>query len=62
MRTLNYTFKVDDQLHFFLSFLRNQKSEHFNDDLVVKASAFSFVLCFKAIDYAGASNYAISAN
>ena len=31
-------------------------------NLAVNASAFSFVSCFKAIDYAGASNYVISAN
>ena len=44
-------------------FLRDQNSQHFNEDLLlVNASAFSFVLCFKAIDYAGASNYVISAN
>ena len=33
-------------------FLRDQYSQHFNEDLVaVNASAFSFVLFFKAIDY-----------
>ena len=44
-------------------FLTDQNSQHFNEDLlVVNASAFSFVLFFKAINYAGASNYVISAN
>ena len=56
-------FKVDDYSHFFFIFLRDLKSQHFNEDLLaVNASAFSFVLCFKAIDDAGASNYVISAN
>ena len=42
-------------------FLRDQKSQHFNEDLVaVNASAFSFVLFFKAIDYT-ASHYVVSA-
>ena len=41
-------------------FLRDQNSQHFNEDLLaVNASAFSFVLCFKAIDYSDASNYLI---
>ena len=40
--------------------LRDQNSQHFNEDLVaVNASAFSFVLFFKAIDYTGASHYVI---
>ena len=48
---------------FFFYFLRDQNIQHFNEDLlVVNASAFSFVLCFKAIDYIGASHYVISAN
>ena len=56
-------FKVDDYSHFYNLFLRDQNSQHFNEDLLgVNASAFSFVLCFKATDYAGASNYVISAN
>ena len=47
----------------FLFFLRYQNSQHFNEDLLaVNASAFSFVLYFKAIDYSGASKYVISAN
>ena len=56
--------KVDDYSHFFLFiFLRDQNSQHFNVDLLaVNASAFSFVLCFKATDYTGASHYVISAN
>ena len=42
---------------------RDENSQNFNEDfLVVNASALSFVLCFKAINYAGASNYVISAN
>ena len=61
---LKLLFKVDDYSHFFLYyFLRDQNSQHFKKDLLaVNASAFSFVLCFKAIDYTGASNYVISAN
>ena len=48
---------------FFLYFLRDQKSQHFNEDLpAVNASAFSFVLCFKSIVYRSASYYVISAN
>ena len=48
---------------FFFYFLRDQNNQRFNEDLlVVNASAFSFVLSFKAIDYASASNYVISAN
>ena len=48
---------------FFVLFLRDQNSQQFNEDLLgVNASAFSFVLCFKAINYAGASNYVVSAN
>ena len=44
-------------------FLRDQNSQHFNEDLIgVNASAFSFILCFKANDYTGASNYVISDN
>ena len=56
--------KVDDYSHFFKNYLlRDQNSQHVNEDLLtVNASAFSFVLCFKAIDYTGASNYVISAN
>ena len=51
--------KVDDYSHF----LRNQNSQHFNEDLLgVNASVFSFVLCFKETDYSGASSYVISAN
>ena len=47
----------------FFYFLRDQNSQHFNEALLgVNASAFSFVLCFKATDYSGASNYVISAN
>ena len=44
-------FKVDDYSHFILFyFLRDQNSEHFNEDLLgVNASAFSFVLSFKEI-------------
>ena len=56
-------FKVDDYSHFFSFFLRDQNSQHFNEDLVaVNASDFSFVLFFKAIDYTGASHCVISAN
>ena len=41
---------------FLFNFLRDQNSQHFNEDLLgVNASAFSFVLCFKATDYSGAS-------
>ena len=59
----NGTFKVDDYSPFFFYFLRDQNSQHFNEDLLgVNASAFSFVLCVKATDYSGASNYVISAN
>ena len=48
---------------FLFYFLRDQNSQHFNEDLLgADASAFSFVLCFKAIDYSGDSNYVISAN
>ena len=55
--------KVDDYSHFFLLFFKRLNSQHFNEDLVaVNASAFSFVLFFKAIDYTGASHYVISAN
>ena len=55
-------FKVDDYSHFSIFFLKDQNSQHFNEDLVaVNASAFSFVLFFKAIDYTGASHYVISA-
>ena len=56
--------KVDDYSHFFLFyFLRDQNSQHFNEDLLgVNASAFSFVLYFKASNYADASKYVISAN
>ena len=43
--------------------LRDQNSQHFNEDLLaVNDSAFSFVSCFKAIDYACASHHIISAN
>ena len=42
---------------FLFVFLRDQNSQHFNEDLLaVNASAFRFVLCFKAIYCAGASN------
>ena len=43
--------KVDDYSHLFLYyFLRDQNSQHFNEDLLaVNASAFSFVLCFRAL-------------
>ena len=45
---------------FLFYFLRDQNSQHFNEDLLgVNASAFSFVLCFKATDYAGASSNVI---
>ena len=48
---------------FYIIFLRDQSGQHFNEDLfAVNASAFSFGLCFKAIDYTGASHYVISAN
>ena len=51
------------RIFFFFYFLRDQNSQHFNEDLLgVNASAFSFVLCFKAINYAGASNYVVSPN
>ena len=54
---------ITTRIFFLFYFLRNQNSQHFNEDLLgVNASAFSFVLCFKAADYAGASNYVISAN
>ena len=50
-------------LALFFYFLRDQNSQHFNEDLLgVNASAFSFVLCFKAINYAGSYNYVIRAN
>ena len=50
------------RIFFFNFFLRDQNSQHFNEDLVaVNASAFSFVLFFKAIDYKGASHYVIRA-
>ena len=46
---------------WLLAFFQN--SQQFNEDLLwVNASAFSFVLCIKAIDYASASNYVISTN
>ena len=46
---------------FLFVFLRDQNSQHFNEDLLaVNASAFSFVLCCKAINCAGASNYTIN--
>ena len=49
--------------YFLFVFLRDQNSQNFNEDLLaVNASAFSFALCFKAINWAGASNYAIIAN
>ena len=55
------TIKVDDYSHFEF-FLRDQNSQHFNEDLVaVNTSAFSCVFFFKAIDYTGASHYVISA-
>ena len=45
---------------FLFVFLRGQNSQHFNEDLLaVNASPFNFVLCFQAINCAGASNYAI---
>ena len=48
---------------FFILFLRDQNSQHFNEDLLaINASAFSFVLCFKAINYAAASNDVIGGN
>ena len=48
---------------FLYYFLRDQNSQHFNEDLLaVNASAFNLVLCFKAIDYSGFSNYVLSAN
>ena len=58
------TLKVDDYSHFFLLFfLRGQNSQHFNEELLaVNGYAFSFVSCFKAIDYPFASHYVISAN
>ena len=38
-------------------------TQHFKEDLFgVNPSTVSFVLCFKAIDYEGASNYVINAN
>ena len=47
----------------FILFLRDQNSQQFNEDLLgVNASAFSFVLYFKATDYSDASNYVISTN
>ena len=59
-------FKIDDYSHFLFYFLRDQNSQHFNEDLLgVNASPFTFVLCFKAADYqryTGASSYVISAN
>ena len=57
-----YAVKVDDYSHFFLFvFLRDQNSQHFDEDLLA-VNAFSFVLCFEAINCAGASNYALIAN
>ena len=45
---------------FLFYFSKDQNSQHFNEDLLgVNASAFSFVLYFKAADYADASNYVI---
>ena len=45
---------------FKKNFLRDQNSQHFNEDLVaVNTFAFSFVLFFKVIDYTGASHYVI---
>ena len=53
---------ITTRVFLFFYFLRDQNSQHFTEDLlVVNASALSFVLCFKAIDYVGASNYVISA-
>ena len=49
------------RIFFLFFFLRDQNSQRFNEDLVVNASAFSFVLSFKVIDYVSASNYVISA-
>ena len=61
-RKLITALKVDDYSKFKKNFLRDQNSQHFNENLVaVNASAFSFVLFFKAIDYTGASHYVISA-
>ena len=52
----NTILKVGDYSHFFF-FLTDQNSQHFNEDLLgVNAYAFSFVLCFKATDYAGTSS------
>ena len=54
--------KADDYPHLKKKILRDQTSQHFNEDIVaVNASAFSFVLFSKAIDYTGASHYVISA-
>ena len=63
MKTKLKTLRLMTTRIFLFYFLRDQNSQHFNEDLLgVNASAFSFVLCFKAINYAGASNYVISAN
>ena len=44
---------------FKLYFLRDQNSEYFNEGLLkINASTFSFVLCFKAINYAGSDDIA----
>ena len=50
-------------IFFLYFFLRDRNGQHFNEDLLaVNTSAFSFVLCFKTIDYAEAFHYVISAN
>ena len=61
----NYTVLrlMTPRIFFYFYFLRDQNSQHFNEDLLgVNASAFSFVLCFKTTDYSGASNNVISTN
>ena len=48
---------------YLILFFKRSNGQHFNEDLLAfNASVFSFVLCFKAIDCFGASNYVISAN
>ena len=52
---MTLSFKVDDYSHFIFKGIKIVNMKTF-------ASVFSFVLCFKATDHTGASNYVISAN
>ena len=65
LKTKNPSFLrlMTTRIFFLFYFLRDQNSQHFNEDILgINPCAFSFVVCFKAINYAGASNYVISVN